>query len=1079
MLNDFSIIRTRITPPRRWAELVERPRLLHLLSELIEKKLVLVSAPAGYGKTSLLIDYAASAPLPICWYSVDRLDYDPQRFIAYFTAAIQQKFPAFGARTYAALAGSQNSLDMDYLTSVIVNDLYDHISEHFVLILDDFHLVNDSPSIGRFTSSILQHTEENCHFVLTSRSLLSLQILPLLAARSEVGGISLDELVFNADEIQQLYRQNQHQMISLETAKEIQKQTEGWVTGIILASQVNEDLNTARARLARVSGFGLEEYYLQIIDALPDRERDFLLWTSLLEEFNLHRCVEVLGPALGSGNELTWQEMMSSLQRNNLFLLPVGGDEEGWVRYHPLFLDFLQTRVFQEQAENARKIELRLAEVYIQNSDWDQAFAIYHRLNSVEEMTDLIISASADLIAGGRVSTLSTWLDALPGTELNSRPFIIALQGYVAMFLGDPQLALSLYNQAINALNQPEDQIFLARSLLFRATLNRIMGQLNESIADAKECLSLIQNRLDLREIQGDAMRTIGQCYFHQGQLHDAIQALEQALQMMISIHDSKNEAIIRLELGVVYENLGEYSISKHEYQTALSYWQQVDNPIYLSNLLNNLGVIQQMTGEYEQASQSFEEAYQHAHQIGYARMEAFVLAGIGDIYMELQAFEQAMNAYQRAGEIANKAQERFLQVYILVQQASLVGYQGNLEEGFKLLSKTRDLIGQSGSEMQRYLFELEYAGLHLYQEQEVNRVIPLLEDVCAYFVREGHQVQQQKAHLYLVLAYQQTGKPEKQLEHLLHLVGYLDGEFLPSALIALAARFSDRLLSHKPEILPEGVTRFYTQIEEFQKKLPSLRRYLREHARAVPFAPPTLYIRALGKMQVQIQNQTITNSDWQTQAARDLFFLLLAHPEGMTKDEISLIFWPDATLDEARFRFKNTVYRMRHAVGRETVLLEQDIYRFNNNLDYEYDVELFLKECAQANKTQDQLQKLAHYREAVKQYRGTYLPDVEETWIYTPRENLAQNYLDVLLQVSEIYFEMANYTMAMDYCQRALNEDPLFEDAHRLALRIFAATGNRAGVIRQYQRCAEVLEREFNAKPSPQTQALYQELLK
>jgi len=141
--------------------------------------------------------------------------------------------------------------------------------------------------------------------------------------------------------------------------------------------------------------------------------------------------------------------------------------------------------------------------------------------------------------------------------------------------------------------------------------------------------------------------------------------------------------------------------------------------------------------------------------------------------------------------------------------------------------------------------------------------------------------------------------------------------------------------------------------------------------------------------------------------------------------------------------------------------------------------VEIFLKQYALASKAKDPLQKLSHFREAVKYYRGNYLPDVVETWAMTPRENLKQNFVSILLQVSEIYLNQSNYDLALEYCQRTLTEDNLLEDAYRLALRIFAAQGNRAALVRQYQRCVEVLEREISAEPSPQTQALYNELIR
>ena len=590
--------------------------------------------------------------------------------------------------------------------------------------------------------------------------------------------------------------------------------------------------------------------------------------------------------------------------------------------------------------------------------------------------------------------------------------------------------------------------------------------------------MSLIEDDLDLRKIRGDAQRMIGLCNFHQGNLKEALHNLSQALLVMQSIKDTKNEAILHLELGAVYENLGQYSNSMAEYEAALNYWKQVENPIWLSNLLNNLGVIQQMTGEYEHAIQSFEQAYQYAHQNSYVRMEAFVLTGIGDIYTELQAYDPANQAYELAGEKANAAQEHFLQVYIKVQQAAVAGIRGDIAAGYEMIQNARKLLSPDSSEMEHRLCELEYAGLKIL-ENDLAGILPLLEEVRQYFSKAGHKVQLEKTNLYMVLAYQAMEKPEKVLEYQVYLTAGVTGQYPSAALIAVSARFEKKLREGHAGVVQDGMNLLFEQIEAFQKRLPPLRKYLREHSRAVPFAPATLVVRALGRMQVQTGIHTVSSSEWQTQAARDMFFLLLAHPEGMTKEEISLIFWPDATIEEAKFRFKNTIYRLRHALGKECILLCQDIYRFNNGLDYEYDVEAFLKESAKGNMMTEPLQKLAHFREALKFYRGDYLPEIEETWVYTPRENLTQSYQNIVMQVSSIYYDQANYDLALDFCQRALAHDNLLEEAHRMALRIYAAMGNRAGVVRQYQKCVEVFEREIQSEPSPQTQALYQDLLK
>ncbi len=1075
MAPNYSIIRTRITPPKRRGELVTRQRLIDLLNELIEKRLILISAPAGYGKTSLMVDFANNSTLPVCWYTIDTLDFDPQRFIAYFIAAIRHRFPTFGERSLSVLGGEQGKLDVDYLANIIINDLYENVAEHFVFILDDFHLVNESLPVRNFIGRFLQDVEENCHLILTSRSLLSLPVLPSLAARSEVGGFSFEELAFQVDEIQQLYEQNQHQPINQDTAKDIQNRTEGWITGIILTSQVSESAMKARNRLERLTGYGMEEYFLQVINSLKPELRSFLLWSSLLEEFNAEQCVRVLGNALNMP-DAPWRDWMDAIQLNNLFALPVG-DQGDWLRYHPLFLEFLQIRVFREYSMAAHAIERYLAGVYLENHEWDRAFAIYRRINSQQDLLNLIEKAGPEVLTAGRISTLSAWIDVIPDDIAAAHPIISALRGKIAFSVGDTTLSMVFYNQAVDTMTTQSKSAALAQTLVWRANLNRLMGNLDPAIADANHCLDLVAIDPRLHHIKGDALRCIGLCIYHQGKLQEALVCLQNAYDVTRSVGDPKNEAEIQMEIGIIYEHIGQYTRAKEAYLNALEYWKQTENQINQSILLNNLGVLQQMMGDYEHACISFKQALEFSRSSKYTRIEAYILTGIADMYTELQADEQAAEAFKLAAEIANRVQEHFLQVYIGVRSAALAGLRGDLHQGYQLIQQAQNLVGDDGPEMERQLCALEFAGLKV-QEGKSAEVLHILESAGAYFGQEGHKVQYDRSNLYAVLAYNDCGQPQKILEHLLLIRANANNEYPPVALIALSARFNHKLQSIKFDYMQTETGLIKSNIQAFEEKLPALRKFIRENTQIIPFAPATIYIRALGRMQVRVDDHKITSSEWQTQAARDLFFMLMAHPEGMTKEEISLIFWPDASLEEAKFRFKNTIYRLRRAVGKNSILLDQDIYRFNNKLDYEYDVEVFLRENAQAAQSREPMEKLTHYREALKTFRGNYLTEIEDTWALNPREYLRQNFLAVLLSAATIYFDLAKYEQSLEYCQRALDEDNLLEEAYRLALRTFAAMGNRVGLIRQYKRCVETLEREINAPPSEQTQALYQELL-
>lgn len=1071
------ISKTRITIPRRRSDLITRQRLLDLLDQALEKKLILVTAPSGYGKTSLLIDYANNSVLPFCWYSVDPLDIDPHRFISHFISAISLRFPKVGQRSLAALQNSNTNLDGDYLATVLVNDLFDAVTEHFVLVVDDFQWVVENTLIRNFISRFLQDVDENCHLILTSRTLLPMPILTTLAMRSEAEGFDFESLAFTVDEIRTLFHQNTDNVLPEQDAKELHNRTEGWITGILLASRTNLNRPIARPWLGRAPGVRLEDYFQQLVDQQPEEMVSFLLRTSLLEEFNAERCAEIIGNPLGL-ETIDWQGLMNKAQQENLFILPVGEDGS-WLRYHRLFLDYLQTRMRREHLQETELIERALARWHIQRQAWEDAFTIYKRLGATNDLVALVEQVGTDLIVKGRLQTLSAWLDTLPAEILSARPFIISLQGAVAGMTGNSSLAISLYNQAIEAMQLPEDRQYLARALAWRAVTHRLAGNLAVSMADSRESLGLIDNDPELVKVKAENLRCIGLCLSKQGKLAESLTWLQQALATSQSIRDEENCAIIRLGLGLAFENLGRFAESKEMYQAALEHWQKTDNNVWLANLLNNLGALQHLTGDYEQAIHSYEMALHHARISHNLRYEAFVMAGIGDLYSDLDSVAEARLAYTHARQLAERIQVRYLQIYVDVQEAALLTLEGDEGGAGRLLEHARALTHHDRSMVETFLYELEFAGLRIHQGK-AEQAIDDLERVAAYFEAEGHKNQRDKAELYLILAYGQVQRYEKLVENLLKLLASLNSGNPSPALIAAASRHLDALKRlSELDYLGGQMQELFSAVEQFRSQLPQLRRFMRQHPIAVPFGPALISIRALGKMQVRVNNHLVTMAEWQTQAARDLFFLILAHPEGLTKEEIGVILWPDASPNDLRFRIKNTVYRLRHAIGKDVILLDQESYRFNDMLDYEYDVEQFLRENAQGGQAHEALQKLAHYREAIKCYKGAYLPEVNETWVHSPRTCLQQNYLNILLQVAELYLEMANNDLALEYCQRAIEEDNCCEAAYRISFRIYSAMGDRAGIVRQYQRCVEILHREINTVPTPQTQMLYQELLK
>ena len=214
----------------------------------------------------------------------------------------------------------------------------------------------------------------------------------------------------------------------------------------------------------------------------------------------------------------------------------------------------------------------------------------------------------------------------------------------------------------------------------------------------------------------------------------------------------------------------------------------------------------------------------------------------------------------------------------------------------------------------------------------------------------------------------------------------------------ARAAALLEQVQS-RPELAPLA-GRLLHQAIALNRRLPGLRRQLRPQVGVVPLGPAHVTIQTLGRMEVRINSRLVTGSDWRSLVARDLFFFLLDHPQGLSKEQIGLELWPDASPDQLQQRFRNLIYRLRHAVGSEVIVLGPgEIYQFNTGLDYEYDVETFERELELALRKENPETRLDHLIKAIHLYQGAYLPEIDAEWALVERERLKQRCLDGLHQ--------------------------------------------------------------------------------
>jgi len=1077
MAENLIITQTKIITPQRRKDYLTRPRLLELFGDLLDFRLIIVAAPAGYGKTTLLVDFANQFDWPVCWLALEPIDQDLTRFLSHFVYSIKQKFPNFGLDAIKLLETTpSDQINLDFLITSITNDIFENITEHFIIVLDDYHLLKSSPKIDQFLSDFVQRADENCHVAITSRKLLTLPDLPLMVARSQVGGLSVEELAFQPDEILKLFNQLFNEPITSQQAKDLAANTEGWITGLLLTSQTLKKGMGETRKVTRTSGIGLYEYLAQqVLDQQPQHIQDFLLNTSLLEEFNEDLCKVVIEKALSK--KADWNALMDHIIQNNLFIIPVS-DKSLWLRYHHLFRDFLQAAIEKTRPSDAYKIKLELARYFREKSNWEKVFEIYDGLGDKEAIAELVASIGSEFISKGKIQKLASWISIIPRNLYDNNTKLLSIHASVAVNQGKVQEGRELLDHVIKLLRNKQDNLSLADNLIRRSVTLKVLGDYENAIHDAEEAISLTKRKPSLNHLYSEALRAKGIIIYQRGNLKEGLTILKKAIHLCEENQREEDTARILVEIGAIHETLGQISEAEKAYTRSLAYWQSIGDSTWQPIILNNLGVLHHTKGDFVKSFYNLEKSMHYSQATGNRRMEGYSLASIGDLYRDLSAFEEAEDAYQKALEIALIIEDQFLIFYLKTVQSRLSANKKQFKKAQLQIRGAQTIAKKSGSLYEINKYRLEQGILDFWTENYEDAIenLSLSKD---FFKKEGHIEDEVHNQFYLFLSFIKTGDLDKSSKVLDNIMEKLPEpqQHIPSMSAANDVKIFLKPLT-KNKNLGMKISSLLKEADQFQKIAQKSRRIIRKQASVIPFAPAKIIIRTFGSIEVNINNRTLEISDWKTQTSRNLFLVFLAHPEGLTKEEIGVIFWPDASSSELKLRFKNTIYRMRHAVGSDVVNFQDNFYLFNRAVDYEYDVQNFITAIKKASGKKKVDQKIEAFETTVSLYKGTYLPHLDETWVVADRERYLGMYTKAAEELAFLYLNNKELESSLVISQTALVFDPYNEPLHRICMNAYAALGNKSAVRHQFNKCRTILLEEIGSEPSSQTIELYQSLI-
>lgn len=404
---DFLLL-PKLLPPRPLAALVARERLVSRLDQALTYRLTLLSASAGFGKTTLLSTWVAHCPYPVAWLSLEEHDNDPLHFWSYVVAALRVKRPTFGDTALSMLQAPQPPA-LTIILTTLINELASSLEE-MVLILDDYHIIDD-PTIVSSLQFLFDHLPSTFHLILSGRSDPQLA-LPRLRARGQIVEIRDRDLRFTREETVRFLVQTMGLSLADTEVDVLAQRTEGWIAGLQLAAlamRTREDYATFVRQLSGSQRFIMEYMQEEILERQPQALQDFLLHTSILTRLHASLCQAVTAGA----SEQESQRMLRTLEKANLFLVPLD-EEQHWYRLHSLFRDVLQVRLHAVSPELVPVLHQRAARWYAQQGDVHEA--IIHALTGTDYTfaADLMEQSSEQMWLGGESAQLHIWIRQLP-----------------------------------------------------------------------------------------------------------------------------------------------------------------------------------------------------------------------------------------------------------------------------------------------------------------------------------------------------------------------------------------------------------------------------------------------------------------------------------------------------------------------------------------------------------------------------------------------------------------------------------------------------------------------------------------
>lgn len=1060
----------KIYAPTLPSIIVHREQLLHLLENALRLseednaplpyQLVLLCAPAGYGKTTLLAEAVQQNALTCCWYFLEPSDMETRTFLTTLLASIRHHFPDFGVTLDALLPASDADLTMPQpFLDALLKALSTELTTGCIFAFCNYQEVNENDVIADILNYLLQHLPPHCLIVIESRAIPKLELAPLIVGR-HMYALGRNHLQFSVQDVCALARLQGLSNFSEEEAAQLVTSFQGWITGILLGSR----LGSAQFDLfSALSASGLETSILA-----PNRQ-DLFTWvvkdifradqaiyhflkhTSLLEMLTPTLCDTLLETTNAAA-------LLEYAERQGLFVLRVREAKELTYQCHPVLRNILQEELRRREPETYRSLHAQLAQILLQNHE-DEA-ALHHTFESqqYELATEVLLENAAILLNRGQSEVVLRLVKRFPSPWLQAHPRLLLLQVQIFVRRGN-------FATVRRLLDPVRDQVTLldtaeknSEERLLHAEFALAFGQLalaqgNYTEAQYRFRQTLDHAPTDERVLRITAHQQLGICLIlGDAPLHEGITQLQQALQLCHPQRDERLVAELHHQLANAYAWTGNYIIAEHHRQCISLIQKRLDQPRSIINNLTGIAILHMRQGHVKEAEAYFQRVLEQTDLPRLRSSKAYALLGLGELAWTCQRWHAALAHLEEARALAQQLEDRYL-----------------LNGVLHIYTMVYLRMGETATAQ----WQLDQAILHPEETRSYEGIL--------------HQL----VRGTLLLAQQKYGEAQTQLEAVAALTEQRELFWLHlQALLRLTACYlatgqsnlAQTVLRQVKTLTATGIYDY--GIQEELRAYPQLHPLLREQEKApVLQSIPQSQLRvcALGEPAITLEGVPLTH--WRMARALELCFYLLNSPQPRRKEQIIAALWPEEEEEHANQTFRSTIYYIRQTLGKACLVHRSGLYRLDLQANYGsfwYDVAHFeeqqqiAKAALEENDHESATQAFEHM---VDLYQGDYVQAFYSDWCIKRREQLRASLMEARQQLAHLAWKRDAYDESLNHWQHLLTLDPCLESAHAGIMRCYIRQGKRGLALRQYQRCCRELHEQLGAKPGPALQKLHQSL--